>query len=101
MRATSRKKHLLRLRDRLVTLPMTRIAAISCFVKQQLIEVGVPKGKISLVYNGIDTERYSPDSSAKQKLIDRFSLPPGEIILATLPYLKPHKNIDTVIDACA
>jgi glycosyltransferase involved in cell wall biosynthesis len=33
-------------------------------------------------------------------LIDRFSLPPGEIILATLSYLKPHKNIDTVIEAC-
>lgn len=101
MRAKSWKKRLLRLRGRLITLPMTRIAAISRFVKQQLIEVGVPETKISLVYNGIDTQRYFPDPSAKQRLIDSFSVRPTEITLATLSYLKPHKNIDTVIEACA
>lgn len=101
IRAQSWKKSLLRLRGRVITLPMTRVAAISRFVKQQLIEVGVPESKISLVYNGIDTERYFPDPSAKQRLIEKFSVRPTELTLAILSYLKPHKNIDIVIQACA
>jgi glycosyltransferase involved in cell wall biosynthesis len=100
IRAESWKKRLLQLRGRLVALPMTRVAAISQFIKRQLIEVGVPERKISLVYNGIDAQRFSPDPSAKGRLVNEFSIRPGEITLATLSYLdRPHKNIDVVIEA--
>jgi len=65
-----------------------------------LIEVGVPERKISLVYNGIDAQRFSPDPSAREWLINEFSIRPDEITLATLSYLdRPHKNIDVVIEA--
>jgi glycosyltransferase involved in cell wall biosynthesis len=101
LRAKSWKKRLLQIRGCVVALPMTRVAAISQFVQQQLIEVGVPGRKISLVYNGIDVRRYSPDPSAKGRLINEFSIRPDEITLATLSYLdRPHKNIDVVIEAC-
>jgi glycosyltransferase involved in cell wall biosynthesis len=101
LRAKSWKKRLLQIRGRVVALPMTRVAAISQFVQQQLIEVGVPGRKISLVYNGVDARRYSPDPSAKGRLINEFSIRPDEITLATLSYLdRPHKNIDVVIEAC-
>lgn len=99
--AKSWKKRLLQLRGRVAALPMTRVAAISGFIKQQLIEVGIPERKISLVYNGIDTQRYSPDPSARQRLVNQYSIRPGEIILATLSYLRPYKNIDVVIEAYA
>jgi glycosyltransferase involved in cell wall biosynthesis len=101
IRARSWKKRLLRLRGRLASVPMTQVAAISQFIKHQLIEVGIPARKISLVYNGIDTHRYCPDTLAKQRLINTFSIGATEIILATLSYLMPHKNIDIVIEACA
>src|ERR1700737_2540530 len=70
LRAKSWKKRLLRIRGRVVTLPITRVAAISQFVEHQLIEVGVPRRKISLVYNGVDGRRYSPDPSAKARLMN-------------------------------
>jgi glycosyltransferase involved in cell wall biosynthesis len=100
IRAQSWRRRLLQLRGRLATLPVTRVAAISRFIKQQLVEVGVPERKISLVYNGVDARRYSPDPAAKQQLTKALSIRPEEIILATLSYLKPHKNIDVVIEAC-
>jgi glycosyltransferase involved in cell wall biosynthesis len=101
LRAKSWKKRLLQLRGRMIALPITRVAAISQFVQQRLIEVGIPERKISLIYNGIDVQRYSPDPLAKERLVNEFSIRPGEIILATLCYLdRPHKNIDTVIETC-
>ena len=100
IRAKSWKRRLLQVRGRLATLPITRVAAISRFVKQQLVAVGVPAQKISLVYNGVDVQRYSPDPAAKERLIKAFSIRPEEITLVTLSYLKPHKNIDVVIEAC-
>jgi len=100
IRAKAWKKRLLQLRGRLATMPVTRVAAISRFIKQQLVEVGVPERKISLVYNGVDAQRYSPDPRAKGQLINVFSIRPEETTLATLSYLKPHKNIDIVIESC-
>ena len=100
IRAKSWKRRLLQLRGRLATLPVTRVAAISQFIKQQLVEVGVPERRISLVYNGVDARRYSPDPTAKEQLAKALSIRPEEIILATLSYLKPHKNIDVIIEAC-
>ena len=102
LRARSWKKRLLRLRGRVIALPINRVAAISNFVKQRLVEVGIPGRKISVVYNGIDVRCYSPDPSAKGRLRNQFSIRPAEIVLATLSYLdRPHKNIDTVINTCA
>jgi glycosyltransferase involved in cell wall biosynthesis len=100
IRAKSWKRRLLQLRGRLATLPITRVAAISRFIEQQLAEVGVPERKISLVYNGVDARRYLPDPTAKEQLTKALSIRPEEIILVTLSYLKPHKNIDVVIEAC-
>jgi glycosyltransferase involved in cell wall biosynthesis len=100
IRAKSWKRRLLQLRGRLATLPVTRVAAISQFIKEQLVEVGVPERKISLVYNGVDARRYLPDPTAKEQLTKTFCIRQEEMILATLCYLKPHKNIDVVIEAC-
>jgi len=100
IRAKSWKRRLLQLRGCLAMLPITRVAAISRFIKQQLVEVGVPERKISLVYNGVDARRYSPDPTAKGQLTKAFSIWPEEIIVATVSYLKPHKNIDVVLEAC-
>jgi len=101
LRAKSWKKRLLQIRGRMVALPMTRVVAISQFVQQQLIEVGVPGRKISLVYNGVDARRYSPDPSAKGRLINEFSIRPDETTLAILSHLhRPHKNMDVVLEAC-
>jgi glycosyltransferase involved in cell wall biosynthesis len=101
LRAKSWKKRLLQIRGRAVALPMTRVVAISQFVQQQLIEVGVPGRKISVVHNGIDARRYSPDPSARGRLVREFSIRPDEIILATLSYLdRPHKSINIVMEAC-
>jgi glycosyltransferase involved in cell wall biosynthesis len=59
----------------------------------------VPERKISLVYNGVDARRYLPDPTAKERLTKALSIRSQDIILATVSYLKPHKNIDVIIEA--
>lgn len=98
-RATSWKKLLLRARTRIMTAPMTRVIAISEFVKEQLVKAGVAKEKIIVRYLGIDTERFTPDASSKEEWTSKFNLPPGQIIASTVSYLRPFKNPDILVEA--
>jgi len=98
-RATSWKKFLLRARTRIMTAPMTRVIAISEFVKEQLVKAGVAKEKIIVRYLGVDTERFTPDGSSKEEWTSKFNLPPGQIIASTVSYLRPFKNPDILVEA--
>ncbi len=98
-RATSWKRLLLRARTRIMTAPMTRVIAISEFVKEQLIKAGVSKEKIIVGYLGIDTARFTPHAPAKEEWIRRFNLPRGQIIASTVSYLRPFKNPDILVEA--
>ena len=98
-RATSWKKFLLRARTRIMTAPMTRVIAISEFVKEQLVKAGVAKEKIIVRYLGVDTERFTPDGSSKEEWSSKFNLPPGQIIASTVSYLRPFKNPDILVEA--
>ena len=98
-RATSWKRLLLRARTRIMTAPMTRVIAISEFVKEQLVRAGVSKEKIIVRYLGIDTERFTPDGSVREEWVRRFNLPPGQIIASTVSYLRPFKNPDILVEA--
>lgn len=40
------------------TLLSDKVIAVSGFVKNQLIEMGIPKNKLSLIYNGVDITKY-------------------------------------------
>src|ERR1017187_330753 len=61
MRARSWKAALLRLRAALVTAPVRRFVAISDFVRQQMLLLGLEDARISVVHKGIDLRRYLPD----------------------------------------
>ena len=98
-RATSWKKLLLRARTMIMTAPMTRVIAISEFVREQLVKAGISKEKIIVRYLGIDTERFTPDASSKEEWIRRFNLGPGQIIASTVSYLRPFKNPDILVEA--
>jgi glycosyltransferase involved in cell wall biosynthesis len=65
----------------------TQFVTVSESSRQALIEIGVPGSKISLVYNGVDCERYRPGSKSESPLI------------VYLGRLRHYKSIDTAIRA--
>jgi glycosyltransferase involved in cell wall biosynthesis len=99
-RARSWKKALLQLRTMLTTRPVTRVIAISEFVKAQLIKGGLAENKIVVRYLGVDTERFHPDQSARAQWARDFNIGDDELILSTVSYLRPFKNPQVLVETC-
>lgn len=66
-----------------------RFIAVSHFMKKKMVESGVPKGKISVVHNFVDTERFQM----------RQVIPSNSYYLY-FGRLEENKGILTLIDAC-
>jgi glycosyltransferase involved in cell wall biosynthesis len=101
LRAQSWKRFLLRLRTCITTHPVTRVIAISQYLKELLKETGLSENRIVVVYHGIDLKCFSPDPKARARLASEFSIRPEEVILAAVGVLKPIKNPQVLVEACA
>lgn len=86
-------RHLLRLTDQ-----MADAVVVNCeYLRRHLIEdEKVPAGRIRLCYNGIDLERFSPESRRKPEEFGCASL-----VIGTVCALRPEKGIETLIEAFA
>jgi glycosyltransferase involved in cell wall biosynthesis len=100
-RATSWKKFLLRVRTRLTTFPVSKIMAISEFIRIRMIDLGVPARKLITVYHGTDVGSYSPQPDARASLAAEFPVRDGEFLLCAICRLIPFKNVQTILEACA
>jgi glycosyltransferase involved in cell wall biosynthesis len=100
MTATSWKKQLLQLRGAAATQPVGKVIAISNFVKAQLIEAGIPSGKIIVRHLGVDTVRFCPDKSAREVWAKTNAITSEEIVISTVSVLRSFKNPQTIVQAC-
>ncbi len=98
-KATSWKKSLLHLRTSVTTRPMTRVIAISEFVKEQLVKGGLPENKVIVRYLGVDTRRFEPNPSAREQWNKDFNVHPEELFMSTVSYLRPFKNPQVLVEA--
>ena len=72
------------------------VVAISEQVKDQLVAIGIPATKISVIYNGVDTREFVPGSSPRGAL----GLPErGFLALFAGDMTTPRKNLETVLRA--
>lgn len=99
-KARSWKRKLVHIRNQFMTAPLVRIVAISEYIKGQLIEAGIPGEKIVVRHLGIDTDRFKPDDTARERWAKEFSIGPDETILSTVSYLRPIKNPEIIVQAC-
>jgi len=54
-------------------------------------EIGIPEARLDLIYNGVDTDRFSPAGSPKQALPEGFA-PAGSVVLGTIGRFEVVKN---------
>jgi len=101
LNARSWKKRLLRLRTHVTTLPMTRVIAVSDFVRRDLIERGISADRIVVRHLGADENRFRPDPGARERWASQFGIQPGEMIMSTVTLLRPFKSPETLVEACA
>jgi glycosyltransferase involved in cell wall biosynthesis len=101
LNAISWKKRLLQVRTAITTLPMTRIIAVSEFVKHDLIKRGISADRIVVRHLGADETRFRPDPTARHHWAAEYSIQPGELLMSSVTLLRPFKSPDTLIEACA
>jgi glycosyltransferase involved in cell wall biosynthesis len=99
-RATSWKKLLLHLRAKLTSAPMTRVIAISEFVKAQLLKGGFAESKIVVRYLGVDTKRFVPNPAAREQWAKDYNVGADELILSTVSYLRAFKHPHVLVEMC-
>jgi glycosyltransferase involved in cell wall biosynthesis len=99
-KARGLKVILKRLRHRITTAPVSRVIAISDFVKARLIESGVWGDRIQVIYNGVDLARFTPDPAGRDRLLSLYAIKPDELILTTVSRLWAIKGVDVLLNAC-
>lgn len=100
VKSRSWKRFLLHLRTRIMTKPLTRVIAISDYVRLQLIASGLDAEKIDVRHLGVDHRRFVPEPEARTDLLNEFGIGSDEVILTTVSFLNPFKNPQTIIEAC-
>jgi len=99
--ATSWRRLLIRMRGATATEPAAKVIAISNFVREQLISCGVSQEKIIVRHLGVDTNRFHPDPATRQRLRTELGIRPEEMTISTVSVLRPFKNPQTIVRACA
>ena len=101
MTATSWKRKLLQLRTVLMSWPMSRVIAVSNFVKQDLVKRGIAADRIDVRYLAADEERFKPNPAAREEWASQYSLAPDELMMSSVTLLRPFKSPETLVEAAA
>jgi len=79
-----------------------RIITVSHVMKEDLIRHGWPGSKISVVWNGVDPEKYGPENCAKEdveRIRQRYGIKNGESMLLFLGRLTWVKGVRNLLQA--
>jgi glycosyltransferase involved in cell wall biosynthesis len=101
MTATSWKRKLLQMRTVMMSWPMSRVIAVSNFVKQDLVKRGIAADRIDVRYLAADEERFKPDPAARAEWAHKYSLAPDELMMSSVTIFRPFKSPETLVEAAA
>lgn len=81
---------------------VTRLAA-NCDAVRRKVEATelFNKGKIDVIYNGLDTEQFRPDSAARMQQRAVLGISPDEIVVGNTSTLRAPKGVDDFLRAAA
>jgi glycosyltransferase involved in cell wall biosynthesis len=73
------------------------LVAVSHDLKKRMVKLGCPSEKITVIENGVDTERFRPLSKAESRY--KLGLPESRPIVLSVGHLKEVKGFDLLIEA--
>ncbi len=92
---------LVRLRAALACRPVSKFIAISEFIKRRLAAVGLAEDRISVVYNGIDSDRYLSDPEKRDVVAREFSGDSETLFILFASALLEWKRPEVALSVCA
>ena len=79
--------------------PYSVVAAISSAVESELVDrVGLDPARVVRVASAVDTERYRPESAARDRLAEAFGIPSASIVVGVVAQLIPRKGHVLLLD---
>jgi glycogen(starch) synthase len=78
------------------------VVTVSYAMKDELIQLGFPKEKIQVSYNGVDPQKYNPENVSKegiQKIRAKYGIKDDEFMILFLGRLVAVKGVDKLIMA--
>jgi L-malate glycosyltransferase len=69
-----------------------RVIAISDYVRDHLTRIGGPTNKISVVWDGVDTKLFDPESSGGESVIDELELRDCYPVISKIAQITPWKG---------
>lgn len=64
-------------------------------------EAGVPEKRVRVLYNGVDTQRFSPNPIVREQTRAALGLSPRDFVIGAVGRMVPIKDYDTLIKAAA
>ena len=75
--------------------------AVSEVVKDRLIGWGVPATKITLIPNGLETERLAFDPALRERAREQFGIGPETYVIGALGRIDANKRVELTVEAAA
>jgi glycosyltransferase involved in cell wall biosynthesis len=72
--------------------PFRAVVALSRAIERQVLAAGVPPERIVPIPSAVDTERYRPDSAARERLCRAFELPLDAVVVGVVAQLIDRKR---------
>jgi glycosyltransferase EpsD len=101
LNATGWKRKLLQLRTAIMGWPMSRVIAVSEFVKNDLVKRGFAADNIVVRYLAADEQKFKPDPAARKKWVEEYSIAPDELIMSSVTLFRPFKSPETLVEMAA
>lgn len=78
------------------------VVTVSYSMRDELISQGFVQGKINVVYNGVDPQKYSPSVVSKSKITEiraRYDIKPDEYMILFVGRIVVVKGVDRLVQA--
>lgn len=95
------KAALIRLRAAVMCSPLVQLIAISEFIRNRLEALGIPREKLTVVYNGVDLSSFHPDAELRRQLREQMGAQPETVVLIYMAVLLNWKRPEVTLHVCA
>jgi glycosyltransferase involved in cell wall biosynthesis len=76
-----------------------KIVAVSNATRNYVLKLGADPEKITVVHNGVDTQRFQPNAQLREQTRSKLGLQSGQVAVLTVRRMVYKNGIDTFIDA--
>jgi glycosyltransferase involved in cell wall biosynthesis len=77
-----------------------KIITISGATKDYVLRLGAKPSKITVIYNGVDTKRFSPIKGKREEMRRKLAIPQDAVVILTVRRLVYKNGVDTLLE-CA